>query len=71
MSNSDMKKDIRYTVFVNSSMDDKVEHIARLMGLSKPEVVRYFIAQGCLGMETSVNLIRENADKIISGTTNK
>lgn len=65
MSNLDNKKDIKYQLYVTSKMDDKVQFIAESMGLSKSEVIRYFIAQGCMGFDQSISLIRDNADKII------
>lgn len=71
MSNIDNKKDIRYQVFVTSTMDDKVTQIAQVMGLSKMELIRYFIAQGCLSYESGMKIIQDNADKIIDIASDK
>ena len=71
MSNIDNKKDIRYQVFVTSTMDDKVTQIAQVMGLSKMELIRYFIAQGCLAYESGMKMIQDNADKIIDIASDK
>lgn len=65
MSNSDNKKDVKIQLYITTKMDDKLDLIVDTMGLSKSEVIRYFIAQGCMGFDQSISLIRDNADKII------
>lgn len=70
MSNMDNKKDIRYTIFVTSTMDDKVEQVSRMMGLSKPEVVRFFIAQGCMGLTAATDMLNAHADDLIAKIDN-
>lgn len=60
-----MKKDIKYSVFVTSAMDDDVSVIAENMGISKNEYVRYCIAQGVLGYKQSLKLVSENLDTFL------
>lgn len=65
MSCTDNKKDVKIQLYVTASMDDKIQMAADALGLTKLDVIRYFIAQGCLGLDESLKIIRENADKII------
>ena len=65
MSNCDNKKDVKIQLYITSRMDDKLDLIVDTMGLSKSEVIRNFIAQGCMAFDQSISLIRDNADKII------
>lgn len=60
-----MKKDIKYSVFVTSAMDDDVSIIAENMGISKNEYVRYCIAQGVMGYKQSCKLLNENLDMFL------
>lgn len=65
MSNSDNKKDVKIQLYITTKMDDKLDLIVDTMGLSKSEVIRSFIAQGCMAFDQSISLIRDNADKLI------
>lgn len=57
------KRDVRLQVFITPKMDDKLDDIADIMGMSKNELVRYAIAQLCAGYETSIRLIKDEVAK--------
>lgn len=65
MSNIDNKKDVKIQLYITSKMDDKLQFACDSLGLSKSEMIRYFIAQGCMGFDESIKMLRDNTDKII------
>lgn len=69
MSCADNKKDVKIQLYITATMDDKLQLAADALGLSKLDVIRYFIAQGCLGLDEGIKIVRENADKIIDKAT--
>jgi len=56
-------RDIRLQIFITQSMDDKIIDIAEIMGMSKNELVRMAIGQLALGYKTTVDILKENAEK--------
>ncbi len=60
MSDIDNKKDVKYALYVTSKMDEDINQMADLMGVSKHEFIRMAIAQAMLGYKTSLQMVREN-----------
>ena len=58
MSEYDSRKDVRYTVFVTSNMDNDISNMAELMGLSKMDYIRMCLAQSILGYKTGIEAIK-------------
>lgn len=50
------KKDVKLQVFVTASMDDKLDDMSQLMGMSKNELVRFAIATLVGGWNKSVEI---------------
>lgn len=57
------KRDVRLTVFVTAKMDDQLDHISDLQGLSKHEVIRLALANYIGGWNQSVELVKQLADE--------
>lgn len=57
------RKDVRLTVFVTPKMDDQLDEIATLQGLSKHELIRTALASYIGGWNQSVQLVRQMADE--------
>lgn len=57
------RKDVRLTVFVTPKMDDQLDEIATLQGLSKHELIRTALANYIGGWNQSVQLVRQMADE--------
>lgn len=53
------KKGIKFQMYISEAMDDSITQIAKVMGVSKAEYVRMCVAQGNLGYENSIQLMRE------------
>lgn len=53
------KKGIKFQMYISEAMDDSITQISKVMGVSKAEYVRMCVAQGSLGYENSINLMRE------------
>lgn len=60
------KRDIRLQIFITQSMDDKLEDIAELMGMSKNELCRMAIGQLALGYNTTVDILKNSAKEEMS-----
>lgn len=57
------RKDIRLTVFITEKMDDQLDDIATLQGLSKHELIRTALANYIGGWNQSVRLVQQFADE--------
>lgn len=57
------RKDVRLTVFVTPKMDDQLDEIATLQGLSKHELIRTALANYIGGWNQSVQLARQLVDE--------
>lgn len=68
------RKDVRLTVFVTPKMDDQLDEIATLQGLSKHELIRTALANYIGGWNQSIQLVRQMADEkllILQGEKSK
>lgn len=63
-TNYETKRDVRLQIFVTSKVDDRLDEMAEIMGLTKNELVRYFISQGLMGYDAGVKVLREQANKL-------
>lgn len=57
------RKDVRLTVFVTAKMDDQLDDIATLQGLSKHELIRTALANYIGSWNQSIELVRQMADE--------
>ena len=57
------RKDVRLTVFVTAKMDDQLDDIATLQGLSKHELIRTALANYIGGWNQSIELVRQMTDE--------
>ena len=53
------KRDVRLQIFVTQSMDDKLDDVAELMGMSKGELCRMAIGNLILGYNKSIDIMKE------------
>lgn len=53
------KRDVRLQIFVTQSMDDKLDDVAELMGMSKNELCRMAIGNLILGYNKSIDILKE------------
>lgn len=59
------KRDVKLQVFITPSMDDKLDDISSVMGMTKNEMVRYAIGQLCAGYDASIKIMHERVDDVI------
>ena len=64
-----VKNNIRQQVYISERMDDELDNLCELMGLTKNELIRYAISNLILGYSKSVELVREEVEKNASLTT--
>lgn len=64
---ADIKKDVRLQVFVTDSMDDKLADLAKIMGMRKNEIVRVAIATYLASWNQSIDILKDYANKQLSG----
>ena len=58
-----LKYPIRINLFVSEEMDDSLDDIEALMGISKHEYIRFIIAQSLAGQKQAVSILRDMANK--------
>lgn len=56
-------KDVRLQVYVTSSMDDQIEDVAEIMGLTKSDFIRYALSNAINAQNQSLQILREIAQK--------
>jgi predicted transcriptional regulator len=56
-------KMVRLQAFVTPEVDDRLDDLAEVMGMHKNEIIRVAIANYLFGMQESVNIVRDMAEK--------
>jgi len=56
-------KDVRLQVYVSSKMDDQIDDMAEIMGLSKHEFIRYTLANAINAQNQTVEVLKELVQK--------
>lgn len=64
MTKYEERRDVRLQLFVTSKVDDRLDEMAGIMGLTKNELIRYFISQGLMGYDSGIKVLREQAEKL-------
>ena len=57
-------RDVRLPVYVSCDIDDKLDDMASVTGLTKVEIIRQAIAQYMLGYDISIKLLRQEIKKM-------
>lgn len=60
----DAKKEVKIALFITEKMDDQLEQMACLMGITKHEYIRFCIAQSTLGYKTSIEFIQKKLSQL-------
>lgn len=68
---ANLKKDIRLQIFVTEKMDDQIEDVAEIMGISKSDVVRYAVSLFCGSWNKSIELVKEFKEKELKDMVKK
>lgn len=53
------KYPIRLNLFINEEMDDSLDEISQLMGITKHEYIRFIIGQSLAGHREAVQFMKE------------
>lgn len=61
-------KDVRLQIYVTSTMDDQIDDIANLMGLTKADFIRYALANAINAQNQTIEILRELAQKELGKT---
>lgn len=54
-------KDVRLQIYVTSSMDDQIEDIAEIMGLTKSDFIRYALSNAINAQNQTLQVLKELA----------
>ena len=59
--NNKTKKDVRLQVYVTSNMDDQIDDIAEIMGLTKLDFIRYALSNAINAQNQTLQVLRDIA----------
>ena len=54
-------KDVRLQIYVTSNMDDQIEDIAEIMGLTKSDFIRYALSNAINAQSQTLKVLKELA----------
>lgn len=61
------KYPIRIQLNVSEEMDDSLDDMAELMGISKTEYIRFIIGQSLMGQKQAVEVLRKQVQEEVPG----
>lgn len=64
MVKTDLKQNVRISLFVTEEMDDKIDDLVSIMGMKKNEVIRMMIGTYLAQWEQSIGMVKDKLAEV-------